>query len=449
MSKKFHATLNRLVEQSANNNPRSSRSNPRARFNPEYEGLDFALPGDVMKWRAYQSTSQDVAFEGRVSLKSDPSRVFNTAESAFFALIETPVQPKASAPRQTAPPRSQHLEGRAALTPEQIERLKGQSKSKLSKEDLPRAQREAWQYRISPTWGQYKLLMILAQMPSASGQKQSRLRYGFVSKNPQTGEFEHPFFELDKRIRGQVRDVKKAEIAKFFNAYNSAIKYANVARWEEKMRQIELPESFTWEGKSYSLRAPADQREPWGFLLKETPVERDCSKCRGSGCVYCHQTGKSVTPMNVRPGRDVEIIKTNAFGQKVLKGKKRLPFTEVYYDDFGDAKNLVDRMAMDVAARIALGTFLHETEFPAPNAKLIEGKYKDIPYHIYVNDFDWESDAFVNMTPAEQAEAIVVESVESEDDDALTQAGQAKDTQDAMKTIATETIGPARKNRRS
>ena len=461
MSKKFHATLNRLVEQSANNNPRRARRNGsfRARRNGTiFKGVRFATRADAELYKAYlEGRADSRPFSALAEKVDDLDYQFETPEDVaehFNATPQAAASAPADKPKSRKPDYTYRWGAEGQAKPGESTRVRssdlnkygfgGVSKRVQSREDRTK-------YLIPVKWWQYKLFMMLAQLPPRKrGTKEyqgSLLRYNFIAQDA-NGIWENPFKSLDQVIRGQKKDFKNGQLELFFDRWSDPTRAPRVPRYSDmedlfkKLCKIPLPESFVWESQSVRRVVKVPGARLWGPILQRTSARITCRACSGMGCQECgidaieaqesnlvqnirdftdaknwsavsrnkevlrdlkDRKGKKEIMMWARPGIDKERGYINNLGDYISRKKVRLPYRAEILSESGDSlgRTAIDRRSWEIAARIAFGTFLVDVGFtPGEDAELVEQIFtrvnketkveETIRFHIYMNDFNWE-----------------------------------------------------------
>jgi hypothetical protein len=516
MSKKFHATLNRLVEQSANNNPRrarrnSSRMNPRKQIIRDSQGTQhrviFNNPEDHQAYLLYvQGGGKDVEFTDDVfaaatpdSLLSSPSDVVRFAdflsrsggaqeaeaeveredseteeEFSRFGDVESERGSYASAttPAPERQRRSFYSEediSEPRVSPETASLVQRRRKA-AAFEDIPRGVRSSresvdqYRYRRPVQWYQYKILMALAQAPNTrKGAKGSRLRYAVQAENPRYNVLEHPLLELEAKLRRKKKKEKLQILAEHFQVWSDPqkpIMDITFHNFLEKMKRITLPRAFKIGNKEINIHQWGQTPdEVWGPLLQEKWSKAPCQYCNRQGCRACNGTGYQQVPMAVRPGILVARRAQDSAGDVYDRKGIVKPYRVKDIDPTtGEMVLRPDLMAWELAARIALGTFLKDTGYRgAQGAKLKE--FRDPSgdtYHMYVNELDLTADAlkekqnFFGLARDLQNLAVDADFLESEDTEgtSTTESGNQVISTEAEETtiprVDTRSVGPGR-----
>ncbi len=337
MSKKFRAALNRLVETTANNNPRNARkarNNPRSRHNPiRLHGLVFEISADAAKYANFLDDGQDVAFEGRANYEAIPGLSFDTAQEVadFLAArgsrVSTPsakatVAP-AAAPQPAAPAYVPVATAPQALPPRPGTAIRSRSIPGVTPAVVRPAPQRTMTYQLSSpsdtselmgsdrnpvTLRQYRKFQRLFLYPNFEAMRQQNIQAGQTTRTPgplthewlfkkgyinKERAFVRPFYNLEMAILGVKADKSLKDD-----------KYAQ-ARSKKLDQAVELMMTVYAQGGStgWGLRTTKDmsrffnylsQQEgapDWGNLMTLVNIPRRCPYCRGNGCQFCGDTG--------------------------------------------------------------------------------------------------------------------------------------------------------------
>ena len=480
MSKKFHATLNRLVEQSANNNPRRARRNS-SRMNPSKQKIRdsrgnvylvvFEDDKDLQTYLAFvQRTGPDSEFNGEVyvapnsdSLLGKPSAVVSFAdflsrsggaqeaeakveredseteeEVNRFGDIESERDSYVSATRPAPERQLRSFYSQEDISEPRVSRETAslvQRRKAAAFEAIPRGVRSSresvdqYRYHRPVQWYQYKILMALAQAPNTQkGAKGSRLRYAVQADNPRSRVVEHPLLELEADLRRKKKKEKLQILAEHFQVWGDPkkpIMDITFHNFLEKMKRITLPRAIKIGNKEINIHQWGQTPvEVWGPLLQEKWSKAPCQYCNRQGCRACNVTGYQQVPMAVRPGILVARRAQDSAGDVYDRKGIVKPYRVKDIDPAtGETVLRPDLMAWELAARIALGTFLNDTGYMGKQGAQLK-RFTDPSgdtYHMYVNELDLSADAlkekqnFFGLTRDLQGMAVDADFLESED----------------------------------
>lgn len=329
MSKKFRATLNRLVETTANNNPRKARkarNNPRSRQNPvRVAGMAFDLAADAAKYAKFLRDGQDVSFQGRATYEEIPDFSFDTAQEVadFLAGMGIAVSPSAPRSASSAPAfepvqHSTPLPSRPGTTSRSVGRIPGITPAVVR----PAPQRTMTYQQISPsdtaelmgsernpvTLRQYRKFQRLFLYPNFDAMRKQNMQAGQTTRTPgplthewlftkgyvnKERQFIRPFYNLELSILNVKAD-KALKDDKYAQKRTEKLDGAVAL-----MFTLFAPLSLTTQG----LRTTKDMSrffqylsqqpgvESWGNLMTSVNIPRRCAYCHGSGCDYCSNSG--------------------------------------------------------------------------------------------------------------------------------------------------------------
>lgn len=344
MSKKFRAALDRLVETTANNNPRNARkarNNPRSRHNPvRLHGLVFEISADAAKYANFLDDGQDIAFEGRANYEAIPGLSFDTAQEvadflaargrpapapqaaapayvpvsaapAYVPVSPTPQAPTPQAlpPRPGTLPRSRSIPGvtPAVVRPAPQRPMTYQLTSPSDLAELMGSERNPVTLR------QYRKFQRLFLYPNFEAMRKQNMQAGQTTRTPgplthewlfkkgyinKEGVFVRPFYNLEMAIL-VVKGDKSLKDDKYAQKRTEKLDGAVAL-----MLNLYAPQTMTTSGlrttKDMSRLFQYLSQQPgvadWGNLMIPVNIPRRCPYCRGSACEFCGNSGYVPAP---------------------------------------------------------------------------------------------------------------------------------------------------------